>query len=72
MNLPARKLRHYFIDGWHVGTHEPTPGRWTAYGKREPFSPHFNPMLEAGDMWFEFGNTEADAIDRLMADIGNE
>jgi len=46
------------------------PGRrWIVFAKVAPFHEPFDPLKEDGDLWFEFGNTEAEARSNISEEM---
>lgn len=42
---------------------------WIAMAKREPFVCDGHPVHEPGDLWFQFGDTEAEARAKIEAEV---
>lgn len=44
------------------------PG-WIALAKREPFTADGDSILEPGELWLDFGDTEEEALANIRADV---
>jgi hypothetical protein len=63
------------IDGdWHFLVRRAPYSRrlWIAFAKREPFTHEGHALHEQGEMWFELGKSEEDALQRVRAEVEKE
>lgn len=54
---------------WHfTAWHSPFTGNWVGLAKQEPFV-NGHPIQEPGEVWFEFGDTEAEALEAVKRSV---
>lgn len=59
------------MEGWNFRVFRSRAGSWIALAKREPFVlEEPSAIREPGDVWFEFGDTEEEALTKLKRSLG--
>jgi hypothetical protein len=56
-------MKQLRVGQWYFAAWEGR-SKWIGLAKREPFV-NGHPIYEPGDVWFEFGETEADALSAI-------
>lgn len=56
---------------WFFLVKPKSTGGFVAFAKREPFTCNANFVLEPGEMWFNFGESEEDALKNLKLELFN-
>ncbi len=63
----VRVFKEFEQDGWWYRiAKSPNGGGYIILAKKDRFVlPEFEPILEPGELWFEFGKTEDEALDNM-------
>lgn len=58
------------MDWYFMAWQSPFTGKWTGLAKHEPFTDG-RPLHEPGDVWFEFGETEEEALANIRKSVAH-